>query len=99
MRRQAGNINVVGRILVKAARLQTETSSKAGPGRRVSTTSRSRSQTLDLVNDELAQRNITLLFRGDLQRRESCVGVRSCSLCFASIKRSTSQVRSSDPPF
>ena len=50
-----------GSILVKAARLRTETSYKAGPGRRVSTTSRSRSQTLDLVNGELAQRNITLL--------------------------------------
>ena len=37
------------------------TSYEAGPGRRVSTTSRSRSQTLDLVNDELVQRHITLL--------------------------------------
>ena len=52
---------VVGRILVKAARLRTETSYKAGPVRRVSTTSRSRSQITDLVNDELVQRNITLL--------------------------------------
>ena len=34
-----------GRILVKAARLRTETSYKAGSGRRVCTTSRSRSQT------------------------------------------------------
>lgn len=50
-----------GRILVKAARLRTETSSKAGSAGRVSTTSRSRSQTVDLVNGELAQRNITLL--------------------------------------
>ena len=50
-----------GSILFKAARLRTETSSKAGSGRRVCTTSRSRSQTLGLVNDELAQRSITLL--------------------------------------
>ena len=50
-----------GRILVKAARLRTETSYKAGPVRRVSTTSRSRSQTIDLVNGELVRRNITLL--------------------------------------
>ena len=55
------NVNVVGRIHVKAARLRTETSYKAGLARRVSTTSRSRSQTTDLVNDELAQRNITQL--------------------------------------
>jgi len=53
--------SVVGRIHVKAARLRTETSYKAGPVRRVSTTSRSRSQVADLVNDELVQRNITLL--------------------------------------
>ena len=50
-----------GHILVKAARLRTETSYKAGSGRRVCTTSQSRSQTLGLVNDELAQRSITLL--------------------------------------
>ena len=50
-----------GHIHVKAARLRTETSYKAGPVRRVSTTSQSRSQTTDLVNDELVQRNITLL--------------------------------------
>ena len=51
----------VGHILVKAARLRTETSYKAGSGRRVCTTSRSRSQTPAQVNDELAQRSITLL--------------------------------------
>jgi hypothetical protein len=38
-------IVVVGRILTSAARLRTETSYKAGPARRVSTTSQSRSQT------------------------------------------------------
>ena len=51
----------VGRILVRAARLRTETSYKAGLTRRVSTTSRSRSQTAAQVNDELVQRQITLL--------------------------------------
>ena len=50
-----------GHILVKAARLRTETSYKAGSGRRVCTTSRSRSQTPVQANDELAQRSITLL--------------------------------------
>jgi hypothetical protein len=51
----------VGHILVKAARLRTETPYKAGSGWRVSTTSRSRSQTPVQVNGELAQRSITLL--------------------------------------
>jgi len=50
-----------GRILTKAARLRTETSYKAGSGRRVSTTSRSRSQTPVQVNGELVQRKITFL--------------------------------------
>jgi len=50
-----------GRILVKAARLRTETSYKAGSTRRVSTTSRSRSQSVAQVNGELAQRSITRL--------------------------------------
>ena len=50
-----------GHVLVKAARLRTETPYKAGSGRRVSTTSRSRSQTPAQVNGELVQRNITLL--------------------------------------
>ena len=51
----------VGHILVKAAGLRTETLYKAGSGWRVSTTSRSRSQTPVQVNGELAQRSITLL--------------------------------------
>ena len=51
----------VGRIHTKAARLRTETSYKAGSGRRVSTTSRSRSQTPVQVNGELVQRKITFL--------------------------------------
>lgn len=50
-----------GHILVKAARLRTETSYKAGSGWRVSTTSQSRSQTPAQVNGEPAQRSITLL--------------------------------------
>jgi hypothetical protein len=51
----------VGRILTKAARLRTETSYKAGSTRRVSPTSRSHSQSVVQVNDELAQRKITFL--------------------------------------
>ena len=50
-----------GHLLVKTARLRTETSYKAGLVRRVSPTSRSRSLSTDLVNDELVQRNITFL--------------------------------------
>ena len=53
--------SAVGHTLFKAARLRTETSYKAGSGRRVCTTSRSRSQTPVQVNGELAQRSITLL--------------------------------------
>ena len=50
-----------GPTIVKAARLRTETSYKAGPVRRVSPSSRSRSQSTDQVNGELVQRNITFL--------------------------------------
>ena len=57
-----------GHILVKAARLRTETSYKAGSTRRVSTTSRSRSQSVAQVNDELAQRSIMFL------SGEVCIG-------------------------
>jgi len=67
-----------GHILVKAARLRTETSYKAGSARRVSTTSRSRSQTTDLVNDELVRRNITLL------SGETCKATRESSFAPAS---------------
>ena len=59
----------VGRILTKAARLRTETSYKAGSGRRVSPTSRSRSQTPVQVNGELVQRKITFL------SGETCIAV------------------------
>ncbi len=45
----------------KSARLRTETSYKAGPGGRVSTTSRSRSQLLDQVKGELVQKKFMSL--------------------------------------
>ena len=61
--------SAVGHILVKAARLRTETSYKAGSGRRVCTTSRSRSQTPVQVNGELVQRKITFL------SGETCIAV------------------------
>ena len=64
---------VVSRIHIKAARLRTETSYKAGPVRRAATTQRSRSQIADLVNDELVQRNITLL------SGETCQAARESS--------------------
>ena len=69
----------VGHILVQAARLRTETSYQAGSGRRVSTTSRSRSQTPAQVNDELAQRSITFL------SGETCQA--ACEPPFASMSR------------
>jgi hypothetical protein len=50
-----------GRDLVKAARLRTETSYKAGSTRRASTTSQSHLQSVVQVNEELVQRSITLL--------------------------------------
>ena len=65
--------SVVSRIHIKAARLRTETSYKAGPVRRAATTQRSRSQIADLVNDELVQRNITLL------SGETCQAARESS--------------------
>jgi hypothetical protein len=57
-----------GRVLTKTARLRTETSYKAGSVRRVSPTSRSRSQLTVQVNDELVQRSITFL------SGEICIG-------------------------
>ena len=58
----------VGRILTQAARLRTETSSKAGSVRRVGTTPRSRSQTTAQVKGELVQRKFTFL------SGETCIG-------------------------
>ncbi len=57
-----------GHLHVKAARLRTETSYKAGSTRRVSTSSRSRSSSVGQVNEELAQRSITFL------SGEVCIG-------------------------
>ncbi len=56
-----GRPTVERKLEPRPARLRTETSYKAGSGRRVSPTSRSRSQTPVQVNGELAQRKITLL--------------------------------------
>jgi len=50
-----------GHLLVKAARLRTETPYKAGPVRRARPSVRSRPQSTDQVNGELVQRSITLL--------------------------------------
>jgi hypothetical protein len=61
----------VGRILTKAARQRTETSYKAGSDGRVSTTSRSRSQSTVQVNGELVQRKITFLSARDLHCRHA----------------------------
>ena len=52
---------VVSRILIKAARLRTETSYKAGSTRRVTDPSRSRSQSVVQVNGELVQGQFTFL--------------------------------------
>ena len=71
----------VGHILVKAARLRTETSYKAGSGRRVSPTSRSRSQTPAQVNGELAQRSITLLSGEICIDRMRAVGAPASRAC------------------
>lgn len=68
-----------GRILTSAARLRTGTSSQAGVAKRVSTTSRSRSQTATQVNFELVQRQITLL-SGETcpaPRSKACLKVRN----------------------
>jgi hypothetical protein len=62
-----GEGNCVGAIQggeeagAKSARLRTETSYKAGSVRRVSTTSRSRSQTIDQVKGGLVQRKFMSL--------------------------------------
>ena len=50
-----------GHPLIKAARLRTETSYKAGTVRRAGTTRAKPFQTTVQVNEELVQRNITLL--------------------------------------
>ena len=80
----------VGRILAKAARLRTETSSKAGSGRRVSTTSRSRSQTPVQVNDELVQRNITFL-SGEIRRDGRCAVAAPTSKACLKLRNATAE--------
>lgn len=67
-----------GHTPAKAARLRTETPYKAGPVRRVSTTSRSRSQSTAQANGELAQRRITRL------SGETCQAAREPSFAPAS---------------
>ena len=57
----SGSPSPPGLLHVKSARLRTETSYKAGPGGRVSTTSRSRSQLPDQVKGELVQRKFMSL--------------------------------------
>ena len=63
----------LGCIFTKSARLRTETSYKAGPVRRVSQTSRSRSLSTDQVKDELVQRKFMFL------SGETCITPRSKS--------------------
>ena len=96
----------VGRILIKAARLRTETSYKAGSGGRVSTTSRSRSQTPVQVNGELVQRKITLLSgeicRGGLRAvaapiSKACLKTRNASARADAGAAEVSRGRSTDP--
>jgi len=61
MRKRRVCLSPPGPLLVKAARLRTETPYKAGPVRRACPSMRSRSQLTDQVNGELVQRNITHL--------------------------------------
>ena len=95
-----------GRILTEAARLRTETSSKAGSTRRVSTTSQSRSQSVAQVNDELVQRNITLLSgeicrwpagRRLLPRSKACLKGGNATEQSAAGKAGVSRGRTTDP--
>lgn len=96
----------VGHILVKAARLRTETLYKAGSGRRVCTTSRSRSQTPVQVNGELAQRKITLLSgeicRGGMRAvaaptSKACLNIRNASAKAVAGAAEVSRGRITDP--
>ena len=98
--------NAAGRILVKAVRLRTETSYKAGSGGRVSTTSRSRSQTPGSVNGELVQRKITFL-SGEICRdgmravaapmSKACLKTRNASAKALAGAAEVSRGRSTDP--
>jgi hypothetical protein len=95
-----------GRILTTAARLRTETSYKAGSVRRVTTTSRSRSQTTVQVNDELVQRKITFLSgeicRGGMRAvaaptSKACLKTRNASAKADAGAAEVSRGRSTDP--
>jgi hypothetical protein len=81
-----------GRDLVKAARLRTETSYKAGPVRRACPSVRSRFPLTDQVNDELVQRNITHL------SGEICIGGMRVVVAPASRACPKPSTSSSDPP-
>jgi hypothetical protein len=73
----------------KAARLRTETSYKAGSTGRVSTTSRSRSQSVDQVKGELVQRKFMLL-SGETCIADMRVGVAPASkACLKAWNRQT----------
>ena len=95
-----------GRIPTKAARLRTETSYKAGSTRRVTTTSRSRSQSVAQVNGELVQRKITFL-SGEICRdgmrvvvapiSKACLKTRNASAKAAAGAAEVSRGRSTDP--
>ncbi len=90
---------VVSHILTSAARLRTEPSYKAGGARRVSLSSRSRSQTTTQVNDELAQRQITLL-SGEIctaPRSKACLKARNGLVQISPGCAEVSSGRSTDP--
>jgi hypothetical protein len=95
-----------GCIHVKAARLRTETSYKAGSTRRVSTTSQSRTQSVGQVNDELERRSITLLSGEVCQATcgssfaptsKACLKGRNATKRFAAGEAELSRGRSTDP--
>jgi hypothetical protein len=69
-------------ILTESARLRTETSYKAGPVRRVSQTSRSRTLSIDQVKGELVQRKLMFL-SGEIcwvPRSKACLKARNRSV-------------------
>ena len=104
--RKCRPVFAVGRILTKAARLRTETSYKAGSTRRVSTTSRSRSQSVVQVNGELVQRKITSL-SGEICRdgmrvvvapiSKACLKTRNASAKAVAGAAEVSRGHSTDP--
>ena len=96
----------VGHILVKAARLRTETRYKAGADRRASQPSRSRLRSSALVNRELVQRKITFLSgeicRGGMRAvaaptSKACLKTRNASAKADAGAAEVSRGRSTDP--